>query len=354
VQPDPRFWSGRRVCITGGTGFLGLHLVTLLHGLGASVRVFALRGPDGHPLTRMQGVETIWGDLLDANTVRSAISGADVIFHTAGTVAVWGPALARLYDVHVNGTRHVLQASGGARVVHTSSVVAVGASRCRRVWTEADAFPLAKLRVPYVRAKRAAEEIALEAAASVQDVVVVNPGYLLGPDDHEPSTMGRYCVRAWKGRMILAAPGGYNFADVRDVAAGHLLAAEHGERGRRYILGGENLRMPEFLRGLAAVAGLRPRATPVLPIAGLWVAAAIAEGRARCLTSREPYPAFQHVRMNRYDWFCSSDRAERELGYHARPLAETLRDTHRWFAERGRIALRGGFSRWWMRAAAAA
>jgi dihydroflavonol-4-reductase len=247
----------------------------------------------------------------------------------------------------------VLEAAGGARVVHTSSIVAVGASRRGRVFNEYDEYPFAEIRVPYVRAKRAAEELALEAVAGGQDVVVVNPGYLLGPEDLEPSAMGRFCVRAWKGRVILAAPGGYNFVDVRDVATGHLLAAERGECGRRYIFGGENLRMPAFLERLAAVARFRPRAIPVLPIAGLWLAAAVAEGRARYVTGREPYPAFQHVRVNRYDWFCSSERAERELGYRARPLDETLRDTHRWFAERGRIALRG-FGRWWMRPPVAA
>ncbi|HTK74578.1 MAG TPA: NAD-dependent epimerase/dehydratase family protein [Gemmataceae bacterium] len=353
MQPDPRFWSGRRVCVTGGTGFLGIHLVMLLQSVGAAVRVFALPPAVAHPLMGMGAIEAVWGDLLDSASVRRAVAGCDVVFHTAGTVAVWGPALARLQDVHVLGTRHVVDAAGGARVVHTSSIVAVGASRREEVFTESDAFPFARLRVPYVRAKRAAEELVLGAAAAGQDVVVVNPGYLLGPEDYEPSAMGRFCIRAWKGRVILSAPGGYNFVDVRDVAAGHLLAAERGERGRRYILGGENLRMPEFLRRLAAVARLRPRAIPVLPVAGLWLAAAIAEGRAKYLTGREPYPAFQHVRVNRYDWFCSSERAERELDYRARPLDETLRDTHRWFAERGRVALRG-FGRWWMRPSVAA
>jgi dihydroflavonol-4-reductase len=348
MQPDPRFWTGRRVCVTGGTGFLGYHLAQLLHTLGARVRVFALPPPIQHPPTRLEGIETIWGDLLDPAAVNRAVTKCDVVVHTAGTVAVWGKALAKLHAVHVTGTRHVLDAAGDARFVHTSSIVAVGASRQGRVFNEDDAFPMSGLRVSYVRAKRAAEEVALEAAAKGQDVVVANPGYLIGPEDYEPSVMGRFCVRAWKGRMIVAPPGGYNFVDVRDVAIGHLLAAERGERGRRYIFGGENLRMADFLRRLAAAAGLRPRATPVLPVAGLWLAAAFAEGRAQCLTGREPYPAFQHVRMNRYDWFCSSRRAERELGYYARPLNETLQDTYRWFAERGRLALRG-FSRWWMR-----
>lgn len=348
MQPDRHFWAGRRVCVTGGTGFLGFHVATLLQSLGARVRVFALPRPTGHPLLRLDRIEAVWGDLLDPVSVREAVAGCDFVFHTAGTVAAWGPAVARLHAVHVDGTRHVLQAAGGARVVHTSSVVAVGASRHGRVFNEEDGFPLARFRVQYVRAKRAAEELALEASANGQDVVVVNPGYLLGPEDFEPSVMGRFCVRAWKGRMILSPPGGFNFVDVRDVGIGHLLAAERGERGRRYILGGENLRIADFLRRLVTAAGLRPRATPVLPLAGLWLAAAIAEGRARCLTGREPYPAFQHVRLNRYDWFCTSERAERELGYSARPLEATLRDTHRWFAERGRWALRG-FSRWWMR-----
>jgi dihydroflavonol-4-reductase len=348
MDPDPRFWAGRTVCVTGGTGFLGYHLVQQLVSVGAQVRVLALPpGPD-HPLLGLPTVEQHHGDVRDAAVVRRATADCSVIFHTAGVVAVWGPALARMHSVHVNGTRQVLDAAPPyARVVHTSSLVAVGASRAAEVLTEESPFNLAALRIDYVQAKRAAEQIALDAAQRGRPVVVTNPGYLVGPDDHERSVMGRFCLRFWKGRLLLApAGGGWNLVDVRDVARGHLLAAEHGQPGRRYLLGGENLRIPDFMALLARVAGLRPRLLPSLPGWALYALAGASTCRA-WFTNREPYPSLQHVRLNRYHWFCRSDRARHELGYQARPLAQTLADTYHWYRARGEIRWHG-LSRWWM------
>src|SRR5581483_6062342 len=169
------------------------------------------------------------------------------------------------------------------------------------------------------------EELALAAAAAGRDVVVTNPGYLVGPDDPERSALGRLCRRYWRGRVPAAPPGGGNLVDVRDVAAGHLLAAERGRAGRRYILGGENHTLTDFFRLLAATAGWRPRALPTLPWWALAAVAEVAEGQAR-LTGRVPFPARQTGRMHRYCWFVRSDRAACELGYAPRPLAATLRD----------------------------
>jgi dihydroflavonol-4-reductase len=280
--------------------------------------------------------------------VRRAVSGCDVVLHTAGSVAVWGPALARMHVVHLDGTRYTLEsANASARIVHTSSIVAVGASHRGEVFDEESPFNLRQVRVDYVHAKLAAERIAVEAGKSGGNVVVVNPGYLVGPDDHERSVMGRFCVRFWKGRMLIAPAGGYNLVDVRDVATGILLAAEHGRSGQRYILGGENHRMKSFMRLLARTASLRPRAIPVIPSWPLRAFATLAEARAH-FTRREPYPSFQHVRMNGFHWFVSSQRARRELGYLPRPLADTLAQTYRWYHENGMLTLRG-FNRWWMR-----
>src|SRR5205085_7315411 len=160
--------------------------------------------------------------------VGRAAAGCSVVFHAAGVTAVWGPALERMWSVHTAGTHAVLGAAGSSRVVHTSSIVAIGASRDGTPLDEDAPFNLDRLAIPYVHAKRKAEQEALGAARRGQDVVVVNPAYLVGPGDHEGSIMGRLCVRFWKGRLLLAPPGGINLVDVRDAARGHLLAAEHG------------------------------------------------------------------------------------------------------------------------------
>ena len=190
-----------------------------------------------------------------------------------------------------------------------------------------------RLKVDYVHAKKAAENIVLAAAAKGADAVVVNPAYLIGPEDHENSIMGRFCLRFWRGKIPLIPRGGLNFVDVRDAACGHLLAAEKGQAARRYILGGENRTLMDFTATLAEVRG---EARLRLPMP-LWLQAAIAwfAERRAVIREREPHPSMQHVRMNRYDWYYSSQRAQAELGYQARPIQTALADAHRWFCDNG-------------------
>lgn len=347
---DESFWKGRTVCVTGGTGLLGYQVVRCLLGLGAKVRVLALPAKSRHPLVGETGVELIAGDVRDLAVVRVAVAACDVVFHVAGVVAVWGPALGRVHGVHTEGTKNVIEAAPrSARVVVTSSVVTVGASNGLEPLDEDSPFGLDHLRIDYVHAKRAGERIALDQAASGRDVVVVNPGYLVGPDDFERSVMGRFCVRYWRGMIPFAPPGGFNLVDVRDVARGHLLAAQHGKSGRRYILGGENRTHAAFMAELAGVSGLNPRGTPVLPY---WAFAALA-GLGECrawVTRRHPYPSLQHARLNRYHWFYRSTRAVEELGYVSRPVSVSLADSFDWHAARKLIRPQGA-GRWWMRPA---
>ncbi len=337
MQPNPGFWRDKRVCVTGGTGFLGWHIARLLFPLAGHVRVFGLGPSSQAPADRFQGLDCVHADIRDAAAVRGAVTDRDVVFHAAGPVGVWGAALARMREIHALGTRNVLDAlPAGARLVHTSSVVTVGASRDRETLTEASPFRLEGLKVDYVHAKRAAEDLVLAAAERGVDAVVVNPGYLVGPEDHEASVMGRFCLRCWQGKVPLAPPGGMNFVDVRDAALGHLLAAEKGARGLRYILGGENLLMTEFVHALAKARGMPARAAR-MPV---WLNALIACVAEACSlwTGREPYPSFQHFRLARHRWHYSSERARVELGYRPRPLERTLADAHEWYCRSGRLA----------------
>ena len=337
------FWAGKRVVVTGGTGFLGQHLVQQLRQVGAVVSVLDLHpGP-------WDDVPTHICNVLDEAGVRRVIAGSEIVFHTAGTVAIWGKGLQTMHLIHCQGTRNVLKAARFARVVHTSSLVAVGASRDTTPVTEDTPFNLGDIGIAYITAKRAAEEIALQAAGQGQDVVVVNPAYMIGPQDNSRSITGRYCKRFWSGRVIAATPGGLNLVDVRDVARGHLLAAERGQSGRRYILGGEDHTSRSLLALMAQVAHMRPRWIPQIPLVGLTAIACLAELRG-WLTAREPYPSLAHVRLNRWNFFCKSTRACQELGYTSRPLSDCLRDTYNWHRAHGLKGPRN-ILRWWLRAA---
>ncbi len=337
------FWAGRAVRVLGGNGFLGRHLVRKLAEQGAAVRTLSLGGA----ALIIPGVEERTGDATDPAAVRDVLDGGEVVFVTAGPVGVGG-GTARKMGAHTAVIRTALDAlPSRARLVLTSSIVTLGATH-GAVLTE-DSTDGEDVEVEYVRAKRAAEHEALAAAGA--DVVVVNPGYLFGPDDPGPSVMGDVCLHYWRGHVPFAPPGGINVVDVRDVAAGHLLAAERGAAGRRYVLGGENLRLTELFAALARVAGLRrrflPQLGPVLVTSLTRGFAAVAELQHR-LTGREPFPSFELVRMNRVCWFASSARAAAELGYRPRPLRDTLADAFAWYAARTRVAPRG-LNRLWLR-----
>lgn len=347
MRPDRSFWMNRRVCVTGGTGFLGWQIVQQLRELGADVRVFALPPDSSHPV-HGRNIDAVWGDIRDTGSVRRALSGCSFVFHAAGPVGAWGKIVREMGSVHIEGTANVLRtAPAHARIIHTSSLTTLGASPNRDIVNEDTAVEARGRILAYVRAKQIAEELALEAAAHCRNLVVTNPGYLVGPEDHQQSIMGRFCVRFWKGRVPLSPPGGLNLVDVRDAATGHLLAAETGQSGRRYILGGENHDFVSFMKMLAHVADCRPRLFARLPWLLMAGVAGLAELRAY-FTGREPYPSFGHVQLNRRCWFGNSSRAARELGYTFRPLVSSLRDAYAWHQEQSAIRPRG-FGRWWLR-----
>jgi dihydroflavonol-4-reductase len=331
---DAGFWNGVPVAVLGGSGFLGWHLLDALIRHGASVRDLSLATP------RIPHAEVEYriGDVRDSNAVRETVAGTKVVFVLAGPV---GTDLSpELMDAHSRGVSEVLAAlPSDARLVVTSSILAVGSSRDRTPLTESAPFNLRDFRSGYVQAKRRGEETALAAAAQ-RDIVVVNPGYLFGPVDPGTSVMGRFCIRMWRGNIPFTWPGGLNAVDVRDVAAGHLLAAERGTRGTRYILGGENVTHRELALRMIAAAGRRRRAFPQCPGWLFSAGAAIAEAGSH-VTGKPASFSRETARIARRFWYFDSTRAKNELGFAPRPLDDTLADAFAWHAAQTRVAPRG-------------
>lgn len=324
-------WRGRRVFMTGATGFVGRHLARRLVEAGAHVRALVREIPRG-PHSVPPGVEPFPGELNDGRAIRAAATGCSHAFHVAAHVR-YDDDWATASRVNIDGTRTVIEAARAAgvrRLIHTSSIVTVGASRNATPLDEDVTWNLADRHIPYITTKRQAEDVALAAASPSFDVVVVNPGSVIGPGDPGPSEFGLLCRRFWKGRIPFHFGGGINLVDVRDVAWGHLLAAERGTNGRRYIVGGDNVTWPAFFRALSLAATRRGRwvrmpQAAARPVA--WIERWLAPAR-----HRRPSLSPERARVAGLFWHYRTDRARDELGLRSRPLAETLADLHRdWF-----------------------
>jgi dihydroflavonol-4-reductase len=321
--------------VTGGTGFVGANVARELVAAGASVRVLARAGGDRRALEGVR-VEFVDGDLLDRASVRNAVRGVQTVYHVAADYRLWTPDPAALYRTNVEGTRTVLEAAGEAgvsRVVHTSSVGALGIPDDGRPGTEDTPVTLADMVGHYKRSKFLAEQVARELAGRGLPVVIVNPSAPIGPWDVKPTPTGQMVVDFMRGRMIATVDTGLNIVHVRDVARGHLLAAERGKPGERYILGHRDLALADIFRLLAEITGGRPPRFRV-PYALAWLGAACFEGIAK-LTRRPPAVPLTAVRMARKRMYFSPAKAVRELGLPQTDVRVALADAAAWFEAHG-------------------
>jgi dihydroflavonol-4-reductase len=321
--------------VTGGTGFIGANVARELLAAGVTVRVLARPGGERRALAGMK-VEIVEGDLLDPASVRRAVSGVQAVYHVAADYRLWTPDPAALYRTNVEGTRAVLEAAGEAgvrRVVHTSSVGALGIPKDGRPGTEETPVALTDMVGHYKRSKFLAEQLALDFARRGLPVVVVNPSAPVGPWDVKPTPTGQMVVDFMRGRMVASLDTGLNVVHVRDVARGHLLAAERGTPGRRYILGHRDLSLAEIFGLLAEITGRRPPRFRV-PYAMAWLSAACCESVAR-VTGRPPAVPLTAVRMARKRMYFSPARAVRELGLPQTDVRSALADAVAWFEAHG-------------------
>ncbi len=281
--------------------------------------------------------ERIIGDLREPASLKAAMDGCEMVFHVAADYRLWIPDPQEMYRSNVEGTRSILRAAqeaGVRRIVYTSTVATMGFTANGRPADEESPVALADMIGHYKRSKFMAEQVALEAGRSGQDVVVVNPTAPIGEQDIKPTPTGRIVVDFLKRKFPAYVDTGMNLVDVAEVAMGHLLAAEKARPGERYILGGENLTLKQILDKLAAITGL-PSPKVKIPYAvalATGVVDTLVTGR---LLRREPRVTLDAVRMGRKKMFASSAKAERELGWKVIAVDGALRRAVEWFQEHG-------------------
>ena len=325
-----------KALVTGGTGFLGSHLVRELLKRGEQVRCLV------RPTSRLDNlkdlsIEPVCGDLRDLETLRLAAKGCAVVYHCAADYRLWAKDPTELYASNVEGTRNVMQAAldqGVERVVYTSTVGCLGLNGNGAPATEDTPVTIADMIGHYKRSKFLAEEEVREWVKRGLPAVIVNPSTPVGEFDIRPTPTGKIIVDFLRGKMFGYVDTGMNLIDARDCAEAHVLAADKGRVGERYILGGRNLTLKELFDALASVTEVR---SPKLKVPH-WVA----ENYARLeniwsirIVGREPDVPLESVKLARHKMWFDSGKAVRELGLRQNPVELALERAVLWFREHG-------------------
>jgi dihydroflavonol-4-reductase len=322
-----------KVAVTGASGHIGGNLCRELVKQGHRVKALVHKNA-----ASLQGIqlETVPGDLRDRASLTALVQGSDIIIHLAAVISIQGNQTGELFDINVEGTRRILEASQNAsvrRFIHFSSIHALEQSPFDRVLDENR--PLAvDDKMAYSRSKARAEKAVLEAAEQGLDAVILSPTAVIGPCDYGPSLMGRALILLALGKLPALVPGGYDWVDVRDVTESTLTAIEKGKKGERYLLPGHWKTLGQISKFVSALTDRRPKRLPCpnwlarfgLPFINLYCS----------LTDKEPLytrDALYTLRMSHKN--ISHEKAAKFLGYKSRPFEETLEDTLDWFQKQG-------------------
>jgi dihydroflavonol-4-reductase len=332
--------ADRIALVTGANGFVGCHVVRALATRGAHVRALVRQGADRRALEGLD-CELVLGDVRDREAVDRAVHGCSEVYHVAADYRLWVMDDAPMYAANVEGTRNIIRAAHAAgvrRIVHTSTVGALGID-ADGLGREDSRVTLEAMVGPYKRSKFMAEQEAVKAAQEGIPVVIVNPSTPIGPYDYKPTPTGRIIVDFLNRKMPAYVNTGLNLVAVEDCARGHLLAADNGRIGEKYILGGENLTLKEMLLRLSQLSGLAaPRLR--LPFAIALGFALGAEAVARTITHQPPRASLTEVRMARKKMFFDSGKARAELGYESAPINDALDCAVRFFRMSGLVRTR--------------
>jgi dihydroflavonol-4-reductase len=324
------------ILVTGASGFVGSAVVRHLIKAGHQVRALVRPTSSRTNLAELR-VEIVEGDLRDVESLIRAMAGIRYVFHVAADYRLWARNPQEIVRTNVEGTRNLMTAArraGVERIVYTSSVATLKARPDGKASDET--FPLeAQSAVGAYKYSKVVAERLVESMVAEQKLpaIIVNPSTPIGPGDVRPTPTGRIIVEAAAGRMPAYVDTGLNLVHVDDVAAGHLAALQNGRIGERYILGGQDVLLGDMLREIARQAGRAPPRLR-LPRQLIFPIAYGAEAVAH-FTGREPFVTTTGLRLAKDRMFFTSAKADREIGYRARPYSEAIADAISWFRQHG-------------------
>jgi dihydroflavonol-4-reductase len=325
--------------VTGAAGFLGSHVTRQLVARGETVRVLMRASSTNRAIADLP-LEYVTGDLREAASLDRAMTGVKRVFHVAADYRLWAKRSQDIYDSNVGGTKNLLDAAkraGVEQLIYTSTVATLAVDRSELPNERTDA-KLEEMVGHYKRSKWLAEKEALDAAKAGLSVIVAMPTTPVGPWDWKPTPTGKIILDFLNGKMPGYVETGLNFVGVEECAAGHLLVAEKGKIGERYLLGGENLTLKGMLDILAKLTGLP---APKLKIPhGIALGVAYAETAFSRLIRREPQIPVEGVKIAQHMMFVDCSRAQKELGFQPGPVAAALERAVRWYEANGYVSKR--------------
>ncbi|HMD40938.1 MAG TPA: hopanoid-associated sugar epimerase [Candidatus Acidoferrum sp.] len=325
--------------VTGASGFLGSHIARKLVAAGEPVRVL-MRPSSTNRAVADLSLEYVTGDLRDPASLDRALAGVQYCFHVAADYRLWARKSREIYDSNVGGTKNILDAAKRAKLekfIYTSTVATIAVDR-PELPTETTDSKLEEMIGHYKRSKWMAEREALKAGKEGLPVVVAMPTTPVGPGDWKPTPTGKIILDFLNGKMPGYVETGLNFVGAEECAEGHLLVAENGKVGERYLLGAENLTLKALLDLLAKITGL-PAPSLKIPH-GVALGVAYINTAFSRLIGKEPQIPVEGVKIAQHTMFVDCSRAQRELGFNPGPVAAALERAVRWYVDNGYVGPR--------------
>ena len=326
-----------KTLVTGATGFIGSAIVRELLKDGVEVKVLVWENNDTRNIDGLD-VEKVYGDIRDSESMKSALKGCDILYQAAALVAFWAPDSKVFYDINVEGTKIALNAAleqGLGKVVYTSTGGTIGCHGVDKLANEEAEFNLWNIGDHYSRSKYLGEVEALKICEKGLPLVIVIPTMTIGVRDIVPTPSGKIIVNFLNKKLYGYIDGGANYVDVEDVARGHILAAQKGRIGERYILGNENMSLLDYFKLIEGVSGVKaPKIKIPYPVALImgYMYQFIAK-----ITKKPPVLTAPIVRGASKYLYCDSSKAVGELGWSQTPIKTTIEKAVNWYRENGYV-----------------